>query len=245
MRSHLNYFKLFFERDLEVLKQAGFLSILIPSSYQTDEGSYGLRKLSILENQLLELSAFENRGYEKNGDHIKLFPDVDSRMKFSFVYLQKTNPEADYDFNSRFYITNPEELYKSDFIHYNKEKVSKFSPLTFALMEFRDQRDYELCSKIKAGHPVFHDKGYLIRREFHVSDDRELFKNEGGASDLPAFEGKTIHRFDPKFGSVNKYIDEETGHELLLGKECSRIKKNLKIRKKAKAIQEEFIEKGF
>lgn len=62
MRSHLNYFKLLFERDIQLLQPKGFLNILIPSSFQTDEGSFGIRKLTFIENKLLELYSFENRG---------------------------------------------------------------------------------------------------------------------------------------------------------------------------------------
>ena len=65
-----NYFKLFLENNLTLLKTGGRLVILVPSGIQTDEGCAALRKLLTTEHTLLEITSFENRGYtaKVNGD---------------------------------------------------------------------------------------------------------------------------------------------------------------------------------
>ena len=57
----LNYYKLFLEKDLELVRSGGAINILIPSGFQTDKGCSELRDLLINKNQLHELVSFENR----------------------------------------------------------------------------------------------------------------------------------------------------------------------------------------
>lgn len=232
MRSHLNYFKIFFERGVEITKYSGIICVLIPSSFQTDEGGFGLRKLAVDEFKMSELTSFENKGYLRliNGKEyrIKLFPEVDPRFKFSVVVLNKNiNSEGNCDFDAKFYLTDPNDLFEKEPILYSTNTIKKFSPNNLSIMEFRSKIDYELCLKIKQNHLLLEDKGYSIRREFNVSDDRKLFNKESGKSLLPVYEGKMIHQFNSNFSDVNSYIKIKEGHKDLLGKEVNRIKSQL------------------
>ena len=91
-----NYFKLFLENNLTLLKTGGRLAILVPSGIQTDEGCAPLRKLLTTDHTLLEITSFENRGYtaKSNGNEktVKIFPDVDNRYKFGFLKIVKGVP---------------------------------------------------------------------------------------------------------------------------------------------------------
>ena len=84
----INLYKLFIEGDLNLVRNGGRLSLLVPSGLQTDEGCGPLRKLMLAENSFEELTSFENRGYtviESGREKTKhIFPDVDSRFKFGF-----------------------------------------------------------------------------------------------------------------------------------------------------------------
>lgn len=232
MRSHLNYFKIFFERGVEITKYSGIVCVLIPSSFQTDEGGFGLRKLAVDEFKMSELTSFENKGYVRfindKEYRIKLFPDVHPQFKFSIVTISK-NPinSENFDFESKFYLTDPNDLFEKEPILYSTNTIKKFSPNNLSIMEFRSKIDYELCLKIKQNHPLFEDKGYSIRREFNVSDDRKLFNKESGKSLLPVYEGKMIHQFNSNFSDVNSYVKVKEGHKDLLSKEVGRIKSYL------------------
>lgn len=86
------------------------------------------------EYSFTELLSFENRGYEKlyNGipKTIKLFPDVDSRFKFSILNIVKTaNIDKDKTFNAKFYMLNPSELKDKKPIKYSIEMVKAFYKL--------------------------------------------------------------------------------------------------------------------
>src|SRR5665213_3718227 len=89
-----NLYKLFIEGDLAMIRDGGRLSLLVPTGLQTDEGCGPLRKLLLIEHCFEELTSFENRGYsvvEGGKEKTKhIFPDVDSRYKFGFFKVVKS-----------------------------------------------------------------------------------------------------------------------------------------------------------
>jgi len=225
----LNYYKHFIERDLEVLNQGGVLNILVPSGIQTDQGCLELRRLMIENNSLREISSFENKGYNRvvSGKEIrvKLFPDVDPRFKFSVLNVIRDH--NDNLFNAKFYLLDPNELYENKPIKYDLEMIKKFSPENISIMEFEKIEDYELCKKILGKNKLFGDYQWKFRREFHMTDDRNLFSRETGKNFLPVYEGKMIHQFNPNYSITNSYIKSKDGRNDLLGKEVNRIKSQL------------------
>lgn len=230
----LNYYTVFLERDLELTRTRGIVSILIPSGIQTDNGTAGLRRL-IFENYTpLSLYSFENRGYQErvNGEEITLkpFPDVDNRFKFSIVSVQKVRTDdADVTFNAKFYLHHPDELHAPP-IAYSASMVKKFSPENLSIMEFRSQKDYRLCAKIRGEHPLLRDSGLVFRREFHMTDDSDLFKKRrSGKDDIVLYEGKMIHQFRADFAARRFLVSETTGRARLLGKDIYRVKKEFKL----------------
>jgi len=245
MRSHLNYFKIFFEKALEIVRHSGRICFLIPSSFQTDEGGFGLRKLAIEKYKLSELTSFENKGYIRviNGreQRIKLFPDVHPQFKFSIVVLDKIlNKEENHAFEAKFYLNDPNYLTDQEPILYSTDLVKKFSPNNLSIMEFRSIRDYQVCLKIKQNHYLLEEKGFKIRREFNVSDDRNLFFKETGKNFLPVYEGKMIHQFDSNYSTANSYIKIKDGHNDLLSKEVNRIKSQFESEFDAEEIKSYF-----
>lgn len=250
MRTHLNYFKVFVERNLELLKETGFMNILIPSSFQTDEGTFGIRKLTMIENNLIELYSFENRGYLENvngvSSKVRLFPDVDSRFKFSIVFVEKNVRPTSNAFKGLFYLLDPKELTKNTPLIYDLEMVRKFSPDNLSIMEFRSEKDLNLCKRIKGDNKLFGEHGYQIRREFNVTDDSSLMhaiKDE--TFNITVYEGKMIHQFNSNFTSSNKYMNFRVGKEQLLNKEIGRVKSSLKLPQSKKELIGYFNKQNF
>ncbi|MGA2824400.1 MAG: hypothetical protein ABSE72_12840, partial [Bacteroidales bacterium] len=224
-----NYYKIFIERDLQLIKKDGFLNLLVPSGIQTDKGCSELRKLLIEENILSELYSFENRGfYEKEGDRTKtkIFPDVDNRFKFSIILCQKSKPETNYTFKTKFYLHDPSSLYSDDFIEIDREMIERFSPTNLSIMEFKTARDYELCCKIRNGKLLLEEHGYRFRTEFHMTNDSHLFFPEGKKPSIPIalYEGKMIHQFNSSYSLPKFWLNEEQAKAELLEKEFFRIR---------------------
>jgi hypothetical protein len=226
-----NYFKLFLENNLTLLKKAGRLTILVPSGIQTDEGCAALRRLLTTQHSLLELTSFENKGYtaKVNGGekHVKIFPDVHPQYKFGFLHIVKGVPTPDdHTFDARFYLHDPAQITAPP-VRYNIHMLRRFSPTNLLLMEFRSERDYELCAKIRNEHPLLGDLGHQFRRELHMTEDSHFFHKSRAerlkTGQLALYEGKMVYQFDNQYAPRTYYVVEKEVREELLRKELFRL----------------------
>jgi len=240
-----NFYKFFMERDFQLIHEKGFYCLLVPSGFQTDEGSNKLRKLLIETYSLIELSSFENRGYydESEKHKIKLFQDVHPQFKFSIIFAQKVKSEDRYSFNAKFYLHDPKDLQGENSIRYDIEKIKKFSPENLCIMEFRQKKDYELCSKILQNKKMLSDTEIYFRREFEVSSNSAYLmpytsKNNG----LTLIEGKNIHQFNSNY-SISKYKIKDTYENIVITKEINKIAKEFQIDKKK--LHDDFFNKKY
>jgi hypothetical protein len=226
-----NFWKLFIERDLALVRQGGQFSLLVPSGLQTDEGCSDLRRWLCTENSLSELTSFENRGYteivegRERTKHI--FPDVDNRFKFTFFKVAKSVQSNEHSvFDARFYLHDPKDAFAPP-IHYSVEMIRRFSPENFGIMEFRSETDYQLCTKIRGGHQLLKELGHPFRREFHITEDAHFFRKCGAkkmaGGELPLVEGKMIHQFDNHYAPAAYFVVEKEVREELMRKEIFRL----------------------
>jgi hypothetical protein len=226
-----NLFKLFIERDLDLVCAGGCLSLLVPSSFQTDEGCADLRRLLTRENTLTELTSFENKGYRslEDGKEVRkqIFPDIHPQFKFGFFKVVKGIPvAADRLFDGRFYLHDPADISLPP-VKYSLAMVERFSPRTYSIMEFRSATDYALCSKIRGEHQVLENFGFQFRRELHPADDVGFYLKDPArklaAGELTIYEGKMIHQFDAGFIPRNFHAVEKAVKPALLRKELFRL----------------------
>ncbi len=229
----INLYKLFIEGDLTLVRNGGRLSLLVPSGLQTDEGCGPLRKLLLIENKFEELTSFENKGYDEivNGKehHRKIFQDVHPQFKFGFFKVTKGEKSSDkHTFDGRFYLHDPKDISVTP-VKYSLEMIRRFSPENFGIMEFRSERDYEVCAKIRGEHPLLNDTGFRLSAEFHMTNDNHFFRKLAGkkpaTGQMPLYEGKMIHQFDTNYSPGNYAVVEKEVREELLRKEIYRLAK--------------------
>ncbi len=60
-----------------------------------------------------------------------------------------------------------------------------------------------------------------LTREFDMTNDSHLFKQQSGKGRLPLYEGKMIHQFTHQFAEPRYWVDEKEGRKALLGKNGS------------------------
>lgn len=226
-----NLFKLFIESDMNLVRQGGRLSLLVPSGFQTDEGCTDLRRWFMTEHRLDELTSFENRGYTEVIEGLEktkhIFPDVDNRFKFGYFKLVKGTPTpSGHAFDARFYLHDPKDAFAPP-IRYSLEMVSAFSPSNRAFMEWRSQHDYDLGRKIRGDHPLLGALGYQFRRELHLTGDARFLHKMGAtklvSGQMPLLEGKSISQYDSTFSPPSWYVVETEVRPELLRKEVFRI----------------------
>ncbi|MFH1195521.1 MAG: N-6 DNA methylase [bacterium] len=236
-----NYYKLFLERDFELLRKDGMINLLIPSGIQTDKGCSELRDFIINRVLLHELVSFENRGYKRivNGEEkiIRLFPDVDSRFKFTIVNATNQPAHPFNSFEAKFYMLDPDELTERTPVNYNLEMVQKFSPENLSIMEFKTERDYELCKKIRNEHKLFGEYECQLHSEFHMTNDSHLFhkdeeieKKKDEKKVLPLYEGKMIHQYNSNYSEIRYFVYEKEAKEQMRGTEMRNIKRSLDLK---------------
>lgn len=214
----LSYQKVFLEQGINIAKENGAIALLIPSGFHTDEGQKELRQAIISNYTLLDMMSFENRGK-------KWFPDVDSRFKFDAVVIRKSRNEGNALIKTRFYIHDINELKNPLLL--NPTTIEKFSPNVYGFVEFRQQEDIDVSTKIRSNHPLLGDLDFKILSEFHMTNDNELFHANTSKSRLVLFEGKMIHQYENEFDTPSYWINEIDGRNRMLSKELHRIKRHI------------------
>ena len=197
----------------------GRAGVIVPTGIATDSSTSTFFGDLIARNRLSALFDFENRD--------KLFPAVDSRVKFSILAI---GPSSKARFAA--FLLNAQALEE-------KERRIELEPGDFKLMNpntltaplFRARADRDLTRKLyraapvlireRAEHPDGDENpwGITFQTLFHMSNDSGHFRTAAQLSEqgfgrdganwrhgdghvyVPLYEAKMIHHFDHRFGS--------------------------------------------
>lgn len=167
----INTYKLFLEQSHAILRGGGRLGMIVPSGICTDKGTTALRNLFLNHCRWEWLFGFENRE--------RIF-DIDSRFKFCPIIVEKSGKTT--DIKTAFMQRNLADWDRAEekSLPYSKERVRRFSPTTYAILELRNKRDMEILEKIYSNSVLLGDDspdGWKIQysREFDMTNDSRLF----------------------------------------------------------------------
>jgi len=217
-RGRVNTYAIFSEGNRNLLSPAGSMGIIVPTGIATDDTTKFYFQDLVESRSLRSLYDFENRE--------KIFPAVDSRMKFSllsvtgparrndaaqFVFFALA-PEDTRDENKRFTLT--------------PEDIALLNPNTRTCPVFRSKRDADITKAIYRRIPVLVNEttgenpwGVTFKQGlFNMTSDSGLFRSreqlesEGYALHgnrfqrsssvfLPLYEAKLMHQFDHRFAT--------------------------------------------
>jgi hypothetical protein len=194
----------------------------VPAGFYTDLGTKQLREMIFSQSRLDTLFALSNERF--------IFEGVDHRFKFCLLTFEKgRNTDS---FRAAFRI-NPREAIRINeleaFLN-NKDKqieisvqlIRRLSPDSLSVMEFKKDVDIHIAEKM-AKFPLLGEKingkwNLQLTREFDMTNDSYLFKQEPGKGRLPLYEGKMIHQFTHQWGQPKYWLDEAEARQALLGK---------------------------
>lgn len=215
----LNTYQIFAGLFRELLSEKGRAGVIVPTGIATDDTNKQFFSDLTEKKALVSLYDFENRE--------KLFPDVDSRMKFCLLTMGGPYAATEgTDF--AFFMTNTTQLNESDrHFKLSAEDIALLNPNTRTCPIFRSKRDAEITKAIYRRVPVLIDDskgeagnqwGVKFSRMFDMTNDSHLFQTrdqlekdawelEGNIfrkdneEYLPMYEGRLGHQFNHRFAS--------------------------------------------
>ncbi len=214
----INLYKLFLEQSFNLLRQNGECGIVIPSGIYTDLGAKKLREMLFNQTNITGLFCFENRK--------TIFEEVDSRFKFvvlTFVKCGKTTA-----FPSAFMRHDVQELQRfpsDESLSINVDLVSKFSPDSLSIMEFKNKEDVKITAKL-LNFPLLNNSNFgwgleLYGEELHMTRSKKYFKQS--PTNYPLYEGGMIWHFQNGYDKPRYWIKESDLREIFLQKRVKRI----------------------
>lgn len=196
-RGTVNLYALFAETCLQLCKEEGSMGILLPSGIATDDSTKAFFCSLTEAKRLASLYDFENRE--------KLFPAVDSRVRFSAL-TSAFSEQVD----MAFFLTHPNQLQEEKrHLSFRPTDFRMVNPNTGTTPIPRSKKDAELMLKIYNRVPVLCNEatgvnpwGVVFRQGlFNMTLDSGLFMATPTATSLPLYEGKMIHHYDHRWAT--------------------------------------------
>jgi hypothetical protein len=218
----INLYKLFLEQSFNLIRNGGLCGIIVPSGIYTDLGAKQLREMLFSQTKIDALFGLSNERF--------IFDEVDHRFKLSLLTFEKGG--ATDSFMAAFRI-QPREAVKVeqlDTFFKNKDEqvnisiplIHRLSPDSLSVMEFKNEVDVRIAEKMLKfpllGEKIDDKWNLRLTREFDMTNDSHLFKQQPGKGRVPLYEGKMIHQFTHKFAEPKYWVDEQEGRKAVLGR---------------------------
>ncbi len=211
----INLYKLFTEQCYNLLRDGGTCGIVIPSGIYSDLGAKQLRQMLFGKTRIDGLFGFENRKAVFEGVH----------RSFKFIVLTFEKGGQTNTFPATFMrhdIAELERFPDEESVMIDVDLVRRSSPYSLSIAEFKNVIDMQIIEKM-LWFPLLSEDlpdawNIKLKREFHMTDDSDLFHTESGAGRLPLYEGKMIWQFEHSYSAPRYWIDEQAERERVLGK---------------------------
>lgn len=205
----VNTYALFAETILQIHADSGRAGFIVPTGIATDDSTKAYFGHITQHRRLVSLYDIENRE--------KLFPAVDSRMKFCLLTLGAAEQAEFVCFATQVsQLADPRRRFTL-----TPDEFRLINPNTLTCPVFRSERDAELTKKLYRAAPVLmrdavvegegkqarvvepaqNPWGISFMRMLDMANDSHLFKNEPASDRLPLFEAKLIHQFDHRWAT--------------------------------------------
>ena len=194
----MNLYALFAETNRQLISENGSAGFIVPSGIVSDDGTKEFFGDLVEKRQLYSVYDFENRD--------KLFPAVDSRMKFSLLTLSGKPVDRT---NFVFFAHRTEDLNDPQRrFSLTAEEIARFNPNTHTMPIFRTKVDAELNKKIYSRLPILINEQtgenpweIQFSRMLDMSNDSHLFSDNPGPGKLRLYEAKYFHHYDHRWAT--------------------------------------------
>ena len=224
----INFYSLFVERVMYLVKPDGLVGLLTPSGIYADKTAADFFKSVSTSGRIAGLFDFENR---RLGTELPpFFPDVDSRFKFCALIVGGEARRFD-ETRCAFFLHDTAEIDNADrCFPLAPSDFARVNPNTGTAPVFRTRRDADVTRRIYDRHPVLVDRSGGSERKvwpvrfmqglFNMTSDSHLFRTaaqleadgcypvegnrwkRGEDLYLPLYEGKMVQAYDHRAASI-------------------------------------------
>lgn len=199
----VNTYALFAETIEQIRSQSGRAGFIVPTGIATDDSTKAYFSHIAEGGKLVRLIDFENRE--------KVFPGIDSRIKFSLLTLGQADAAL-----FSFFLTQTDQLAdERRSFALSGDDFRLINPNTRTCPVFRTQADADLTKKIYGRVPVLIKEarsdepeknpwGITFSTIFHMSGDSHLFLDAPEPASLPLYEAKLMHQFDHRWATYTR-----------------------------------------
>ena len=215
-RGDVNTYLLFAELFSQLIQENGRAGLIVPTGIATDATAAPFFGWLIKNNRLASLFDFENRN--------RIFPNIDSRIRFSLVTIGRSESEACFSF----FLTDTSDIFESERnFTLTPSQIATINPNTNTTPVFRSRKDADLAAEIFSNVPVLINEkrglvgntwGTRIFSMFHMAGDSGYFITAKDFDDgeydhagkfwikndvryVPLYEAKMIHQYDHRWAS--------------------------------------------
>ena len=222
-RGDVNLYAVFAECMRNVVNERGRAGCVLPTGIATDDTTKFFFQDVVEAKALASIFDFENRS--------RLFPDVDSRMKFCLFTAGSGRRPLTAATEFVFFAHDVEELRDPERkFTLSLEDIALLNPNTRTCPIFRSRKDAELTKAVyrrvpvlirepRDGRPAENPWDIQFNRMFDMSNDSQLFRaraqleaegwkltgnvfRKDGAEYLPLYEAKMIHHFNHRWATL-------------------------------------------
>ncbi len=198
-RGRMNTYGLFAERAKAILGPSGRAGLVLPSGIVTDDSTKAFFQGLVDEERLVSVFDFENRQ--------KLFPDVDSRMKFCLLTMNGSERPVKNGAEFVFFAHCVDDLGDADRrFRLTAEDIALLNPNTRTCPTFRREKDAIITRSVYKVLPVFLSEdiarvdanpwGVVTRPGLHnMAGDSGIFVTKVDESGEPVHAGSNVYRF--------------------------------------------------
>jgi hypothetical protein len=192
---NLDLFRLFAERNMELIAADGAIGVLMPSAFHANEGTTAIRRLYLQETNLHWLLSFENRR--------RIF-DIDSRFKFDLIVAHRPGPT--HEISCGFYLDRIEDTTDpTKIMTYPTEFLARTGGTPLELRGAIDLRVAEtMFAQADRLGPWCAARHIRFGNDLHMTADAHCFQ-PAGVADLVLHEGKTFHQYTDCWDTLPRY----------------------------------------
>lgn len=219
-RGDVNTYSIFAELNRQLINTGGQLGCIVPSGIASDDTTKFFFQDIMEKKSLVSLHDFENRE--------KIFPAIDSRIKFCLLTLAGPKRPAIHGAEFIFYAHRVSDLLDNDRrLILNADDIALLNPITRTCPVLRSRHELELLRRLHRQGVLIEShewKGFYIRL-VHMDDhaDEIALERDLGEGYFTSFfdfigkanhysriiEPKLVHHFDHRYGSFEEVSDHD------------------------------------